>query len=253
MSELLEAALRHAHAGRPVLPCNPRTKAPTIPGGFKAATVDAVKLAEWFDTAEPPMLAIPTGIVTGLVVLDVDAPIGLESLLDLEHEHGRLPGTASVTTPRGGEHRYFRHPGGRVPCSAGLIATGIDLRADGGYVILPPSRSPAGRYEVEVEAPLAPMPEWLLTLALGTGRRIETAPTQECPRIPVGRRHAALVSFAGKLRAMGCCEEVLVAAGLALLRHQAEIDSQHPIDWRAAERSLRSIANYPPRPNRGES
>jgi hypothetical protein len=252
VSDLLEAALRHVRAGRPVFPSDPRTKAPLIPGGFKAASLDPVTVAGWFGVIHPPMLGVVTGATAGVVVLDLDAPIGLESLIDLEREHGRLPHTASVTTPCGGEHRYFRHPGGRVPCSVGVIAPGVDFRGDSGYVIVPPSRRHDGRrYEVEQDAPPAPMPDWLLALALTTGRRIENGSVGECPRIPVGRRHAALVSFAGKLRAMGCAEEVIVAAGLALLREQAETDPKRPIDWNAAERSLRSIAKYPPWPNRG--
>jgi hypothetical protein len=252
MTELLEAALRHAARGWPVLPCDPRSKAPTISGGFRSASADPESIRRWFDRPHPPMLGIPTGAVTGLVVLDLDAPLGLESLLDLERDHGPLPTTATVETPSGGEHRYFQHPRGVVPCSAGAIAPGVDIRGDGGFVVVPPSaRHDGRRYVAETEVPTAPMPAWLLDLIRRDGRRETNGAEVEAPRIPVGRRHDTLVRFAGSLRAMGLCEEAIVECGLALLRHQCETDPARPIDWRHAERTLRSVAKYPPRPNRG--
>ncbi len=52
-------------------------------------------------------------------------------------------------TPRcetgSGMHYYFKHPGGEVRNSAGRLGPGLDIRADGGYVVAPPSRHPNGR------------------------------------------------------------------------------------------------------------
>ena len=73
MSPLLEAALRHARAGRPVFPCGP-DKAPKTAHGFKDASVDPATIRRWF--AGDALLAIPTGKVSGLVVLDVDEDKG---------------------------------------------------------------------------------------------------------------------------------------------------------------------------------
>jgi hypothetical protein len=252
VSAELETALRLRARGVRLFPANPRNKRPMQEGhGFKDATLDERTIRGWFSGENPPMIAMPTGASTGLVVLDADPPLGPESILDLERKHGRLPRTASATTPSGGSHYYFRHPGHEVPCSAGRIAPGLDLRADGGYVVLPPSRRDDGRrYTVDVAAPPAPMPGWLLELACARGRRLEGAPGAEEPGlVPSGRRHAALVSFAGSLRAMGLREAMIVECGLAYLRHQCAEDRAKPIDWGHAERSLRSVAKYPPHPN----
>lgn len=93
------------------------------------------------------MLAIRTGAASGLVVIDVDpANGGLEALDELVRR-GLCPPTRYVHTGSGGCHLYYRHPGPhvRVPCSAGRLGPGIDIRADGGYVAAPPSIHPRTR------------------------------------------------------------------------------------------------------------
>jgi Bifunctional DNA primase/polymerase, N-terminal/Primase C terminal 1 (PriCT-1) len=173
----LETVLRRAARGRPSFPCDSATKAPLTAHGFRDASRDEGQLRRWFDRSSPPMIGMPTGAVTNLVVLDVDKG-GADSLHDLERAHGELPRTASVKTPSGGQHYYFRHPGVEVPCSAGKLGRGLDVRADGGFVVTPPSvRHDGRRYEVDEEAPAAPMPQWLLALVT----RPASAPRQPSP------------------------------------------------------------------------
>jgi hypothetical protein len=249
MSEpVLKAALRHASRGRRVLPCCPATKAPLTSRGFKDASADPTAIRRWF-TGGTAMLGIATGAVSRLVALDVDGEIGADTLHDLEREHGKLPPTASATTPHG-EHLYFTHPGDEVRCSAGVLGPRLDLRGDGGYVIVPPSVTTAGgKYVIDCEVPLAPMPAWLLALIRGRRNGAPAGNVEEPGLIPVGRRHGMLVRFCGSLRAMGLSEAAIVECGTAFLRHQVVIDPDKPIDMAAAERTMRSVATYPPRPN----
>jgi hypothetical protein len=62
-------------------------------------------------------------------------------------------------TPSGGHHLLFKHAPG-LRCSTGRIADGIDVKADGGFVVW----WPAAFYPV-TEAPVADWPAWLLELA----------------------------------------------------------------------------------------
>jgi Bifunctional DNA primase/polymerase, N-terminal/Primase C terminal 1 (PriCT-1) len=164
MSAVLDAAQRQASRRRPVFPCCPRTKRPLTVHGFKDATTDPAVITGWFQNTNA-MLGMPTGVSTGLVVVDIDGDTGFESLRALEFRHGSLPATASVVTPRGGSHLYFKHPGVEVRCSAGSVGQSIDIRGDGGYVIIPPSRTADGRgYEVDEDCAPAPVPDWLLDL-----------------------------------------------------------------------------------------
>ena len=83
-------------------------------------------------------------------------------------EHGDIA-TAVVETGGGGLHYWFRVPDGvEVRNSAGKLGPGLDVRGDGGYVIVPPSLHASGkRYGWRNESNangIAPAPEWLLEL-----------------------------------------------------------------------------------------
>ena len=114
-----------------------------------------------------------TGMASRVWILDVDGEDGEASLRALEAEHGALPPTWESLTARG-RHVWFccDCP---VPCSTSKIAPGIDVRGDGGYVIVPPSIHPSGRayaWSVDSADDLATAPTWLLHLA-----RKKPAPT----------------------------------------------------------------------------
>ena len=115
------------------------------------------------------LLALRTGAPSGTVVVDIDPRHGgHDTLIELDRG-GLLPGTVNVGTGSDGLHLYYRHPGGKVPCSASRLGPGVDVKADGGYVVLPPSRHPGtgglyrwtGPDDVFTE-PLTPLPVPLL-------------------------------------------------------------------------------------------
>ncbi|MFC5006943.1 bifunctional DNA primase/polymerase [Dactylosporangium cerinum] len=103
--------------------------------GFYAATTDLDRLAAMCAAHPRGMLAIRTGAVADLAVVDIDPRNG--GALD----HALMPRTACVATGGGGWHLFYRHPGGRL---APQVADhpGVDLKADGGYVVAPPSIHP---------------------------------------------------------------------------------------------------------------
>ena len=156
---ILSAVLAYAEMGWPGLPihapmgsgcscfikgCKSIGKHPAVKGGWKAATIDPDKLHKWFDNSLKRNLAIATGSVSGIFVLDVDGALGEESLAKLEAKYGPLPKTASVLTGRG-RHLYFLCPPQGLRCSAGKIGPGLDIRGDGGYIIVPPSLHQNGK------------------------------------------------------------------------------------------------------------
>lgn len=99
-----------------------------------------------------------------LLVLDVDiAKGGFDSLLQLDLEHG-LPDTLEFATPSGGRHLVYSAPGG-VKNSVGRLGPGLDVRSTGGFIVAPGSEVEAGAYALFADRPVAPAPEWLLSLA----------------------------------------------------------------------------------------
>ena len=84
-------------------------------------------------------IGVVTGAISGIVVLDVDMQHGGEELLmRLALKDAGMPLTVEAATGGGGRHVYFKHPGFAVGNRAGL-APGLDLRGDGGMIIVPPS------------------------------------------------------------------------------------------------------------------
>jgi len=165
MTSLLNAALAYAARRLPVFPCTPRDKAPAIRGGFHSATTNPETVRRYWRVPDRN-IGIPTGIVSGVWVLDVDGPEGAESLCALEAIHGHLPKTWTVTTARGW-HFWFHCPG-PIPSSAARIAAGLDVRADLAYAIAPPSVHPSGHvytWVIPPDSDPTDAPAWLLELA----------------------------------------------------------------------------------------
>jgi hypothetical protein len=140
-----------------------------IPRGEKAAKVkwerwqaerpDPATVAGW--SSRDSNMAIVTGAISGLLVLDLDSADAVA-----EAEALGLPDTIRAKTAKG-QHVYFRHPGGTIKNRAG-IKPGWDIRCDGGYVIAPGSLHPSGAEYSWHHPPglfdLAPPPHWLLDL-----------------------------------------------------------------------------------------
>jgi putative DNA primase/helicase len=130
------------------------------------------KIREWF-TNTSYNLGLATGWVSGIFVLDRDdRDGGATSLQALEAQYGVLPQTLTQTTGNGA-HYVFRQPLELdIKSRAGNIAPGIDIRANGGYVVAAPSRHENGKlYTWQGEGLpqrdwIAPAPKWLSDLAL---------------------------------------------------------------------------------------
>jgi hypothetical protein len=181
----IDAALIYAHRGWAVLPCHCPVgtsgrcscgsaacaspgKHPRVATGLKAATTDDPQIHEWWQRWPRANVAIRTGALSDLVVVDIDPDHGGEaSLQRLVSEQGALPEGRTVRTGSGGRHLYFHHPGDIVRNDAGRrLGPGLDVRGDGGYIIAPPSRhARGGSYRVEQHGGVVPeVPDWMLSL-----------------------------------------------------------------------------------------
>lgn len=178
---MIQAALKTVAKGHPVFPCG-RDKKPLTPNGFKDASVEPTVISRLWSECPQANIGMPTGDRSGVVVLDVDVDVakgidGNKSLGKLTAQHGPLPHTLTVTTPRGGTHYYFRHPNQKVACSAGKLGEGLDVRGDGGYVLLPPSQTDRGAYVYAQKSEIAEMPRWLIDLTVAKQPAAQAVPT----------------------------------------------------------------------------
>ena len=231
MSSCRDAALAYATQGWSVFPC--KGKVPLTPHGFKDATTDPATLMTLF--AQPCNLAIRTG--QGLCVLDIDvrpSRDGHETLHQWEAQHAPLPRTRSVKTPSGGEHYYFTGP---IPCpSKTKLGLGIDLKADGGYVLAPPSEG----YVLDEDAPVAMMPDWLM--AKLTGKKL-TLNAQG--QLPPGTQDDQLHTLACSLTRQGLTPEV-IRAGLRTALLACPQDPTHPFTDADMERWMKGAEQFRP-------
>jgi hypothetical protein len=142
--------------GRPlhIFPCR-ADKRPCTPHGHLDAASDAPSITKLWSRYPGPLTGVATGAVGGIAAIDVD-----ERGEGWFHAHrDQLPATRTHKTPRGLWHLIYHHAIG-LRCSNSKIAPGIDVKADGGYIIW----WPASLGRVVCGGPVADFPVWLLSI-----------------------------------------------------------------------------------------
>jgi len=209
-TDAARAARDYLGLGWSVVPVRGRTKLPLIPWEpYQHQRADEADLAAWIRRWPDANIGIATGAVSQIVVLDIDpAHGGEDSLARLEQANGALPPTVEAMTGGGGRHFYFRAPLQPLRSRTGL-AQGIDLRAEGGLAVVPPSIHPNGRRyawrdgrDPQTMTPAA-LPIWLERLA-GGAAELRGHPTRYWrdlihAGVDEGVRNTTLASLAGHL------------------------------------------------------
>lgn len=245
---MIDAALEYARQGFQVFPCEPAGKKPIIANWPDRATTDPVQIGEWWAKWPNANIGMLTGRATGIVVVDLDTNgNGPENMSQLEIQHGHLPITPKAITGSGGVHLIFKYPENLLVKSRAGIVNGIDTRADGGYIIAPPSLHPSGRkYEWapgcgmgEVEP--AECPKWLLQLITASKVLRLVGRDEADTRIGRGERNSKLASMAGAMRHRGMIPEAIQSA---LLKQNSSCCP--PLPEEEVVSIARSISRYAP-------
>ena len=256
-NHLLAAALAYAELGYAVFPCAPGGKTPITERGFHDATTNPEQIEAWWSRSPAANIGMPT---RGLIVIDAD-PVDERENPWLDGEPEKLLDLAvcpMAVTPRGGRHYIFRQPPGKGwRCTEGKLATKVDTRADGGYIIVPPSVRDDGRayqwqhtFSLDVPATQLPEPPAWLVERLDTLARENSPPLLSPPDassngeniIPSGQRNGSLARLAGGMRRMGMSEAEIAAALIQV--NQARCVP--PLDDAEVRRIAASIGRYQP-------
>lgn len=220
MTEFGRAAVHYVTKfGWSVFPLAPRTKRPIPENGLNAATRHLPTIDHWWRQTPDANVGVATGSTSGFWVLDLDEKRGgPDWLREQEHARGQLPRTVQQRTGGGGEHLLFALPEGRQIRNRVSVAPGVDVRGDGGYIVVAPSIHPNGRgyfWDIArhpLEVPLAPAPEWLLKLVLRSADRIPTPPSEWRKLITdgvvEGSRNDSITRLAGHLLRKGVDPDV---------------------------------------------
>jgi hypothetical protein len=89
--------------------------------------------------------ALPTGPETGFAVIDIDPRHdGFQSFEQLQQQRGPMPDTLRSATGGGGRHLFYSTPPGFVIPKVRGWLPGVDIQANGAYVILPEGTHKSG-------------------------------------------------------------------------------------------------------------
>src|SRR3989344_4925544 len=156
-----DCALYYYDQGWCIIPA--RGKIPTVKWQeYQTKRPTREQVAKWWDENPNYNIALVTGAVSGVVVVDIDG---------VEIPPG-LPPTAAVETSPRSYHYYFKHPGFSIKNAVGELMTGVDFKGDEGIAILPPSThydkttgKPDGSYAWKLppkETGFADLPQWVI-------------------------------------------------------------------------------------------
>lgn len=131
--------------------------------GFYAATTDIEVFDSWLeDHPDSEILAMPTGQATGVFVFEYDPKNGGAESYNKLISANEAFDTKTVASPGGGEHFYFKMPNFPFGNIHGKLWPGIDIKSEGGYVLIPPSKTEKGKYVVTRNVEPTEAPSWLI-------------------------------------------------------------------------------------------
>ena len=155
--------------------CSNAGKHPRTYGGVRDSSRDPKQLRRWWSgDARNANIGLDCQR-SRVTVVDIDPRSGGdETLRGLFERYGEFAPTPQQLTGGGGVHYVFERPNLEwVSGGGGVLGDGVDLKADGGYIILAPSNHKSGkRYAWDDAArlllpdplPLAPLPAWIVDL-----------------------------------------------------------------------------------------
>lgn len=244
---MLEEAKRYQDLAWSVFPV--QGKVPTTIHGVLDASTEARLADIWWERHPERGVALATGKVSGVWVLDLDGSVGRENFTELQEAYGDVPKTVASRTGNGW-HLFWKMPEVDIRNSASQVAEKVDVRGTGGYVVLPPSPHESGRsyawlpgrspHEIEV----AEAPAWLVDLVrpkveIPSGERITMPDIIPEGGGPFGGRDEAMFRIGCSLRAKGLSEEAIFAALLVENRDRCMPPLAESIVRQKAEQAAR--------------
>jgi hypothetical protein len=240
---LLPTALELVRRGKSVIPVG-RDKKPLLNWQeFQTRPPTKSDLEDWFNRWPNANIAMPTGQLNGFIVIDCDSDDANKRFIDICPDATK---TLSAKTPRG-FHYYFKHEEGIRNDAGKKLGEGIDVRGDGGYVLIPPSVLDNGNgYHWHNFYISIPLPGDISTavrnvLACGVQPEVGTTGARE-GIIPKGSRNQHLTKVAGSQRRLGLNFDAI----LACLHEVNESQCSPPLPESELITIARSVNRYEP-------
>ena len=241
--------------GIPIFPVNTKEKSPRTKHGYKDATTNVEIIAAWLVAYPDCGWAIPTGSISGLIVIDADNKNdGLENWERLVNENDPDLCTLCQETQNEGKHSLFRYPEGHhIGSSVGKLANGIDVRGDGGYIVVPPTDGYrwCDNFVTAFDEGIQDLPKWLLKLLEGGNQTATTPPIfsentsqSGIQIIPYGVRNSTLFHKAYGLHANKLAREEIKSALNQMVKDRVEDVPDDPLTDSELETLIDSAMSY---------
>lgn len=247
-------ALDYLKRGIAIIPLKQNGKRPATKHGLNDWTDNPEQINWWWTQAPTANVGGVMGLASGGVFaidLDVheDAASGIKTLEEWEIAHGKLPETWTQQTGSGGRQLFYRTS--QPLKNSANSELGVDVRGDGGYVVLPPSMHPYGEpYEWLVspdDCDIATADDNVFAFLDHVRRNgsTDSEGQQQKFKLPdtikKGERDDVLFRYASHLRAIGRSDEEISNAvyGVNFKR------CAQPLDSKDVDRIVRSACKYP--------
>jgi len=247
---LLDTALKLLGSGMPVFPVG-RDKKPLVAWKqYQERLPIEEEVKTWWNQHPYANIGLTTGHLSGLIVVDPDSQ---EATRAFKENYPEAKETLQAQTGReGARHFYFIHEPGITNDAGKLLGPGIDVRGEGGYVVVPPSIHANGKsYQwLNKNKPIA-LPDKLRKILVSRskdGKPFNDGLTQpDGEKIPDHQRNVTLTSLAGSMRRRGMSEEAIKAAILK----ENSLKCDPPLDESEVNKIAKSVAGYPPAEAKG--
>lgn len=242
MSNLDEAS-KFIRQRKPIFPVDRATKRPAVEWkAFQDRPPSEAEIRACQRNKPSANIGMATGHLSGVVVVDCDSEVSITRFIK---SYPEALGTRQVQTGRG-RHFYFQHCDGIRNDAGKLLGAGIDVRGEGGFVVVPPSRHANGKqYQyINRNRPIA-LPEQLKGVLAGQSRNRDpqgSGPVLVEQPIQDGQRNNALTAMTGAMRRKGMGEEAMAAA----LKVENQLRCQPPLPEVEVDKIAASIARYEP-------
>jgi len=181
------------------------------------------EVESWFSQWPDANIGIVTGKISGVVVFDLDS----DQAVQYAEDEGGFPDTPKVKTGKG-FHYYIRYPDFEVRNDV-RKELDIDIRADGGYAVAPPSVHGSGnQYDWEDNSSIfdidpAPCESWMIDYLKSISAEPNTKPKDngdpKTPQNPPGTRKEVAEDEWTELLKNGCTEGIRNQSATKLAGH----------------------------------
>jgi DNA-binding transcriptional ArsR family regulator len=222
--------------GWSILPVKPEEKRPYMTNWLQYTKTRATRemVENWFRSLSGAGVGAVTGRISNMIVLDVESwcKTPIEEILK------KYPTQMIARSGSGGYHFYYQYPQtvSKVSNRVGIFE-GADLRADGGFIVLPPTIHPNGnRYEWIKKGPLGAFPMALLEAESKPQVQNEGWITEALRGVSEGGRNDTCARLAGYFFKKGVSADIVEAL---LLDWNEKCDPPMPL--RELRTTLKSI------------